>query len=256
MNHIISSGILNPLPGRMSQNNHQTIFTVASIIAFIVIASFIVLIGKYIWQIQYGDPTQIAEKFSKQFSESSELTANHIPQNTIENISDIIRPHNPKLGAPNAPVTIIAFVDFECPFCQRSYPIFKSVIDQYTPGVQVIFKHLPLASIHPNATSAALASACAHEQDNFWPYYNQLFTAQRFSQSDYNNYATQLQLNTRQFTTCTQNKHPAKNIEQDVQDAVDLGVRGTPSYIINGRPVQGVISKDIWDTLIVQALQQ
>jgi protein-disulfide isomerase len=81
----------------------------------------------------------------------------------------------PAMGPADAPVTIIEFSDFECPFCKRIHPTLKQVMDTYDGKVRLVYRHLPLTNIHPNAQKAAEASLCAHEQGQFWAMHDAIF---------------------------------------------------------------------------------
>ncbi len=214
------------------------------------------MIFYYTWQLRYGDAEKVTSQFNEQFTQSLDLSK--IKLDSLESVekSDIIRSHNPTLGQPDSDVTIVAFIDFECPFCKRSYPTFNKIIDQYTPGIQIVFKHLPLVSIHPNSLSAAHAAACAEEQGKFWPYYNALFSGNSLEESTYLSYANSLSLDINKFSNCLSSQTYGKDIKEDLEDAIALGVRGTPTYFLNGKKIEGVITKEVWDSLILQALQQ
>jgi len=232
------------------------LFKIVVVLFFLGIAFFLFMIFYYTWQLRYGDAEKVTAQFSEQFTKSIDLSK--IKLNSLESIdqSKIIRSHNPKLGQPDSDVTIVAFIDFECPFCKRSHPTFNKIIDQYTPGIQIVFKHLPLVSIHPNSLSAAHAAACADEQGKFWPYYDLLFSGDLLDESTYIYYANSISLDTNKFSNCLSSQTYAKDIKEDLDDAISLGVRGTPTYFLNGKKIEGVITKELWDSLIFQALQQ
>ncbi len=140
---------------------------------------FSAYLGYYLWVGKYGDATQqinLAKQFTEQFSLSPELRGVEARPTVEQPAASLIRPHNPTIGNPNAPITIVAFIDFECPFCQRAYPTFARIIDTYAPATNIVFKHFPVESIHPRAQQASMAAQCAHEQGKFWEYYNLLFT--------------------------------------------------------------------------------
>jgi protein-disulfide isomerase len=220
---------------------------------------FIVFFGYYLWIGKYGDvatQTQLTKQFQENFTISPELRSLESNQTINTPTQSIIHEHNPRFGNPDAAVTIVAFVDFECPFCGQAYPSFKLMMEKYAPAVQVVFKHFPIDSIHPNAKKASLAAQCAHKQDTFWEYHNILFTKKQFDDSSLFSYALQLRLNATQFQTCLNSDTNVKQIEQDFQDGLALGVRGTPTYIINQKKIEGNVPAQAWDTIIVQSLQR
>ena len=147
------------------------------------------------------------------------------------------------LGRADAPLTLVEFADFQCPFCERFFSntlpqIQKSYVD--TGKLNLVYKHFPLADVHPNAREAANAAECANAQGKFWPYHNILFAnqtqwaEQRASQvaSTFKKYASDLGLNSVAFNSCLDsNKYPS-TIDKDSQQASTYGVLGTPTFYI------------------------
>ncbi len=151
----------------------------------------------------------------------------------------------PVMGDENAPVTIIEFSDFECPFCGQFYTqslpqIIKEYVD--TGKAKIYYRHLPLA-FHPQARPAALASECANEQDAFWKYHDLLFensSAIKTATTDkYVEWATSIGLNSNQFKTCLESEKYAKNVDGDSAAAAAAGASGTPTFYINGQQLVG-----------------
>lgn len=211
----------------------------------------------YALQFKYGDAQDI-ERLAQNIQNSKFTVADSSKVQRTEAekpIQDVIKTHNPTLGPSSAPVTVLAFIDFECPFCQASYPTFKNVMNTYKSGVKFVFKHMPLTTIHPNALAAAHASQCAHEQDRFWDYYDMLFTKKQFDIDSMTTIATQLGLNTDQFTGCIERQTYGREIQDDLLDGLDLGVRGTPTYFVNQTILEGVADKSTWDALILNELK-
>lgn len=221
----------------------------------ILLLLFSALVGYYVWQIKHGHEAELAASFRAQKFTLDARQAQTDGTAVVANVEQYIRPHNPSLGAVSAPITIIAFVDFECPFCRESYPTFEHMRAQYEPVVRVVFKHLPLTSIHPQALSAALAASCAHEQGAFWNFYKQLFTDQRLDMAAYQSTALALHLNTATFTSCINTQKLKTDIEEDTRDAIAIGVRGTPTYIVNGKKIEGAISLEEWNQLLLTELK-
>ena len=146
----------------------------------------------------------------------------------------------------------MAFVDFECPFCRDDYFVFKDMMEKYEPIVQIVFKNLPLESIHPNAMLAAQAGLCANEQGKFWQYHDNLFLNNNLSKQTIISYSDKLGLNDNNFIKCLESKKYNNQIVQDISDAVDLGLLGTPTYFVNGVKIEGSVSEDDWDKIILQ----
>lgn len=121
-----------------------------------------------------GNPSQNYKDYSQtlqQAYESQQQSFNPIPKQ-IEVGNAPIR------GDKNAKITIVEFSDFQCPFCNRSYPTMKQILQDYKGKVRLVYKHLPIPSLHPNAQKAAEASECANEQGKFWEFHDQLFENQ------------------------------------------------------------------------------
>lgn len=215
---------------------------------------FIGLIGYYWWQIQFGGEATVASLQTRYESAFSALSSERGPT-TIDNPDQLIQPHNPTIGPADAPVTIIAFIDFECPYCQRAYPMFESIREQFGPIIRIVFKHFPLTSIHPNAEAAAIAAQCAHAQGQFWPMYTALFEGQNFESLYIDQYAASIGLDLQTFFTCQKQPSISQTIFTDVSDGINIaGVRGTPTYIVNGTKYEGVVPEAEWKKIILTAL--
>ncbi len=213
------------------------------------------LIGYYLWQIKYGDREAIEESFRQEKftldSRGQLRTPAGVP---ATDLADLLRPGNPTLGRADATVTVFAFLDFECPFCQESYPAFEYLRAQYEPVVRIVFKHVPLTSIHPQSLKAHEAAACAHEQGAFWPYYAWLFEKKKLDETSLVRAATDTRLNLDTFTACLAAGKYRATIETDLRDAARIGIRGTPTYIVNGKKFEGVVDEKTWDAIMIEAL--
>ena len=147
----------------------------------------------------------------------------------------------PSLGPANAPVTIVEFSDFQCPYCRSVQPILKRLLQEYQDRIKLVFRDFPLRNIHPQAQKAAEAAQCAAEQQQFWPYHDRLFAAANLQVEDLKQYAQELGLDVQQFTTCLEADKYAQEVERDLQDGLSAGVSATPSFFINGQPVNGAV---------------
>lgn len=165
-----------------------------------------------------------------------------------------IRTENPSVGSIDAPVTIVMFIDFECPYCQASFPIFKEMTEIYGGALRVVMKQFPIESIHPHALPAARASTCAEEQGVFWEFYDRAFIGKNLDESALYTYATASGVEGITFDQCVKTKKYDRLINQDLSDGVDLGVRGTPTYIVNGKFVEGVQTLEQWKNIILNEL--
>jgi len=150
---------------------------------------------------------------------------------------------DPVKGNPNAPVTIVEFSDFQCPFCARFFTQTLPQIQQdyiASDKVKLVFRDFPLDSIHPNAISASIAAHCANEQAKFWEYHNKLFEGQTqwasLGASDatktFIQYASELGLDSDNFNSCLDSTKSFDEINNDYEDGRNYGVTGTPAFFI------------------------
>jgi protein-disulfide isomerase len=162
----------------------------------------------------------------------------------------------PVRGPKNAPITVIAFSDFECPFCGRVLPTLKQIEDQYAGKVRVAFKNQPL-SFHPNAKPAAMAALAAHEQGKFWEYHDKLFANQRaLDRASLERYAQELGLDMGKFKAALDSNKYEAQVSADMSEASRLGVSGTPTFFINGRMIVGAQGFDAFKRIIDEELKK
>ena len=162
----------------------------------------------------------------------------------------------PVKGDKNAPVTIVAFSDFECPFCSRVVPTLKQLEDQYGGKIKVAFKNQPLP-FHANAKLAAAAALAAHEQGKFWEYHDKLFANQRaLDRASLEKYAQELGLNVDKFKAALDQGKFNAQIEADMAQASSVGASGTPTFFINGRTLVGAQPVDAFKRVIDEELKK
>lgn len=147
----------------------------------------------------------------------------------------------PSKGPASAPVVIVEFSDFECPFCGRLFPILKAVEQNYPDKVRIVYRQFPLTSIHPRAQKAAEASLCANEQKKFWEFHDSMFADQSDLTVDaLKRRAVQLKLDAAAFNSCLDSGRQAAAVKTDADEGAKAGVTGTPAMFINGRLLAGV----------------
>ncbi len=163
------------------------------------------------------------------------------------------------LGNQDAPVTLIEFGDFQCPYCENFFTnVEKPLREEYikTGKVKMVFRDFPLDAIHPYARPAANAAECAKEQNKFWEYHDALYTQQaNLATMDYTALAGQLGMNQAQFQQCYQAKKYDAEITKDYNDGVAAGVSGTPSSFVNGQLLAGALPYPSFKAAIDKALQ-
>lgn len=163
--------------------------------------------------------------------------------------------NSPSRGPAGAPIELVEFSDFQCPFCLRANPTVRQVLDTYGDRIRFVYRHYPLPS-HPNARPAAEAAECAAEQGKFWPYHDKLFASQsKLADADLKQDAAELGLDTAKFDACVDSHKYRKQIEADVQAGQEAGVDGTPAFFINGRLISGAQPYDVFKKVIDEELQ-
>ncbi len=146
----------------------------------------------------------------------------------------------PSFGPADAPITIVEFSDYQCPFCRRFHEqTYQALLDAYPGQIRFVYRNLPLTSIHPDAMSAAVASLCAHDQGVFWEYHDKLFSSDALGREVYVQYAIDLGIDTEEFTACLDSGKHDEFIQKDMDFALNLGVRSTPTFFINGLALVG-----------------
>jgi protein-disulfide isomerase len=146
----------------------------------------------------------------------------------------------PVKGGDKAPVTIVEFSDFHCPFCKQVVSTLAKLESQYGDKVKLAFRDFPIDSLHPGASQAHEAARCADEQGKFWAYHDKLFASPLKSSPEiFKGFAKEVGLEPVAFETClSRGKHQAA-IKKDIDDEQRLGVAGTPAFFINGRLFTG-----------------
>jgi protein-disulfide isomerase len=163
----------------------------------------------------------------------------------------------PALGPESAPVTIVEFSDFECPFCLRIHPTLKQVMDEYEGQVRLVFRQFPLNNIHPNAQKAAEASLCADAQGKFWEMHDAMFDNPRqLAVADLKTRAAEIGLDEEAFASCLDSGEFADQVTADLNAGRALGVSGTPALYINGRFLSGAQPFDVISRVIDDELQR
>ncbi len=158
-------------------------------------------------------------------------------------------------GDAKAPITIVEFSDFQCPFCQKAQPILKDLLAKYNGHVKLAFRDFPLRALHPQAQIAAEAGRCAEEQGKFWEYHDALYANQsKLDEADLVAHAQSLGLDEKLFQSCLKAGKFKAQIEQDLQEGAKAGVAGTPGFFINGIFVNGAQPEAEFEKIINREL--
>jgi len=162
----------------------------------------------------------------------------------------------PVIGPADAPVTIVEWSDYQCPFCKRAHPTVEQILTEYKDKVRFVYADYPL-SFHKQAWPASVAAHCAADQGKFWEYHKNLMENQGdLSAADLSKRATDLGLNAETFGTCLDSKKFNTRIQASFNDGMALGVTGTPAFFINGRMLVGAQPIEAFRDVINDELQR
>lgn len=163
----------------------------------------------------------------------------------------------PIKGATDAPVTIIEFSDFHCPFCSKVQSTLNQVLARYGDKVKLVYRHYPIDQLHPQAHRAAEAAACANEQGQFWTYHDKLYANGPDANPDkLRSLAQSSGLDVPAFVQCLSSGKHRTTIQKDINEALRLGINGTPAFIINGRWLSGAQPLENFIRVIEEELAQ
>lgn len=161
---------------------------------------------------------------------------------------------HPALGPRDAPVTIVEFSDFQCPFCKRAESSLQVVRRKYGDKLRLVYRNFPLQS-HANAQKSAEAAWCAHDQDKFWQFHDAMLADQsKLGVSDLKALAARLGCDAKKFNQCLDQDKYAGAVSEDLADGNKLGVEGTPTFFINGRTLSGAQPPAAFEEVIDQEL--
>jgi protein-disulfide isomerase len=157
----------------------------------------------------------------------------------------------PSRGPNVAPVTLVEFSDFECPFCGKGRTIVEDVMKAYPGKIRLVFRQFPLENLHPHAEKAAEASLCANEQGKFWQFHDKLFdNREKLAIEDLKGYAKALGLNTSKFDQCLDSGQFTARVKADQEAGSKVGVSGTPAFFINGVNLSGAVPVEEFKQII------
>jgi protein-disulfide isomerase len=166
-----------------------------------------------------------------------------------------LRPGGPARGPADARVTLVEFSDFQCPFCQRAKPVLDEIATRHPKDVRIVYRNLPLESLHPRARESAEAAACAADGNKFWEYHDKLFANNRaLGDEDLRKYAAEVGLDAKTFDECLRTRRHRDQIDADVEEARRIGITGTPAFVVNGIMMFGLQTADSLDTVIREEL--
>lgn len=169
---------------------------------------------------------------------------------------DVSIDDDPSLGPESAPITIIEFSDYECPYCQKwVVEVLPRLREKYGDQVRLVYRDYPLVGLHDNAAPAAEAANCANDQNRYWEYHDLLFSGEKgLNRQSYEAYAEALGLEMATFKDCLDNRTHQAEVEADYKYASELGVQSTPTFFINGLALVGAQPFEVFERVIEMEL--
>jgi protein-disulfide isomerase len=165
--------------------------------------------------------------------------------------------HGPARGPDSAPVTIVEFADFQCPYCVRVAPVLQRLQDEHRSDVRLEFRQLPLTTLHPEAQRAAEAAVCADEQQRFWAFHDAVFAAAgQFDGGALIDIAKRAGAEPQSYRECLTSGRGAEGVKADVAVADDLVLAGTPALFVNGRLIAGAPSYEALAAIVDDELRR
>ena len=241
---------------------------------FAIASSLFLLIGILIGAFGYGlliqsQRTMIEEVVATQLAGQDQRIADQVLSSILDGVRggqpqpvepgagprrEVDPDNDPALGQPDAPIVMIEFSDFLCPYCGRfATTTLDPILETYGDYIYFVYRDFPI--LGAESTSAALAAQCANDQEQFWAFHDLLFdNQQNLNRATYLDFAEQLSLNMDAFTGCLNNESHLEEVQQDAATAQQLGATGTPTFFINGRYVSGAQPFDVFAGIIEEEL--
>ena len=159
-------------------------------------------------------------------------------------------------GPADAPITLVEFSDFHCPFCKRVEPTVKQVLMKYEGKIRFVYKDFPIDSLHPQARAASEAARCAGEQGKFWEFHDKIYAGEPdATPPTLQLYAQQVGLDATKFEGCRSTRKYQAPVQADIAQGTKLGVNGTPGFFINGRFLSGAQPIEEFSKIIDEELK-
>ena len=202
------------------------------------------LVGYFIWG-NNATPTQ-------QVAPAAEAQAPQAPAEP----RDVPIEGFPSEGPDDAPIVIVEFSDFECPFCTKWHnEVYLPLLEEYPDQIKLVYRNFPLTSLHANAYLSAEAAMCAGDQDAYWAYHEKLFESELgLREAALYEYADQLQLDTGSFENCLSSGKYTDFVKEDMDYAISIGVQSTPTFYVNGRLLIGAQPFQVFSQVIDEEL--
>jgi protein-disulfide isomerase len=233
----------------ISQNDDNISFTIKKTYLYVALALLVGFgSGLGVAKVFLGGAPAAPSSTNFTLSEQSEAPLSN-PSSTLTELNAADRPY---LGPEDAPVTVVEFTDYQCPFCGQHFrETLPRLLSEYESEIKYVVFNYPLSSIHPRAQKAAEAAECAYDQGKFWEYRALLFQNQQdLDVESLKKYARDIGLNAETFTTCVESGDKEQQVLRDYGVGKNQGVNGTPTFFINGKKLSGAQPIDAFKALI------
>lgn len=198
--------------------------------------------------IQSGDINPVFDRAFDSTS-SGQQAATHVSKSDLMLLES---KDAPSIGSKDAPVVLVEFLDYGCPFCRRSFQDVRQLVTDRPDDVRLIIRDFPIELLHPGATKVAMAARCVNEIDpsKFWSYHDKLFLQPTTKTEELLSYAQSIGVERKALATCLETERTRRLVEQDIALGLQTGVQGTPTFFFNGRRVQGSLDREAFDAII------
>lgn len=236
-----------PIEDNATHTRRNLFAAIGTVLVIAVVCAFAWRVYHYAALIQSGELTEEDLAFANRITESASLASGPVPEGQF----NVATADDPSLGLSAAKVTIVEFADFGCPYSREESLVVRAAAAKYGDQVRFVYRDFPIVELHPEAFDAAEAGECAAEQGRFWDYHDKLFSNQSdLSEEALVRYAMELNLNAGDFQRCMDSDRNVQEVQDDYAAGVAAGVRGTPTFFINGVRVTGAIPQDVLEKLI------
>jgi hypothetical protein len=225
----------------------------------IVTLAILVFIGFFVSRVVYfsnairsGEIVPGVYQFENDFSTYTALASAELPNGEFETATI----DDPSLGSPTAGVEIVMFGDFGCPYSRESSLVIRELVYKYPDDVFFVYRDFPIIELYPIAQLASEASECARDQDKFWEYHDKLYQNQMgLDRRDLLLFVEELNMDREIFEACLASGKYTDEVIEDYADGFEAGVRGTPTFFINGNRIPGAIPAEVFEAIIESVIR-
>lgn len=226
------------------------------------IVTFLVLVGAglFVWRVlYYFDLIKSGQIVETRLEQARDMTVSQLAATAAATSSGSVNfslVEEPALGNPAAPLQIVVFADFACPYSQQAAFTMRSLAGQFGEKFYYVYKDFPLIDLHPESELASEAAACAQDQGKFWEMHDRLYLNQSdLSQETLVNHARALDLEVGKFISCLNSGNKAEEIAADMAEGLQAGVYGTPTFFIGDQRIEGAVPADLLRGVIEKMTQ-